>query len=182
MSDPTRALSDDEVRQISLIIESLDRSTLDFLQLEFGDVKLMIGKGAPPPTAIATPDAPTTAAPQTAAAPLTSAAAPSTSAAAFVPPLPAPAKKDEAAQKDTVAITAPMLGRFYAQPEPGAPPFVSVGSEVAEETTVAIIEVMKMFNAIPAGLRGVITEICVQDAQFVEYGQTLFRVRPPIAP
>ena len=55
------------------------------------------------------------------------------------------------------------------------------GHCLTEGTTVAIIEVMKMFNAIPAGLRGVITEICVQDAQFVEYGQTLFRVRPPEA-
>jgi acetyl-CoA carboxylase biotin carboxyl carrier protein len=179
MSDPFRALSDDEVRQIGLIIESLDRSTFDFLQLEFGDVKLMIGKGYPPPAAIAALGI-STAVPN--APPQTAAPASLVSVVADAPASPAPAAKDEAVQKDTVAITAPVLGRFYAQPEPGAPPFVSVGSEVTADTTVAIIEVMKMFNAVPAGLRGVITEICVQDAQFVEYGQVLFRVRPPKTP
>jgi acetyl-CoA carboxylase biotin carboxyl carrier protein len=171
MSDPTRVLSDDEVRQISLLIESLDRSTLDFLQLEFGDVKLMIGKGSPPPMAMASPSASAAAAPQTIPEP----PAP---VAAATHPLAPPATTGEADQKDTVAITAPMLGRFYGQPEPGAPPFVSVGSEVTEQTTVAIIEVMKTFNAIPAGLCGVITEICAKDTQFVEFGQVLFRVRP----
>jgi acetyl-CoA carboxylase biotin carboxyl carrier protein len=175
MADPVRVLSDDEVRQISLIIESLDRSTLDFLQLEFGDVRLMIGKGSPPPAAVAVP-APSAAAPI--APPQTGSQASPAPAATDAPPPPVASKTDERVEDDTVAITAPMLGRFYGQPEPGAAPFVSVGSEVTEDTTVAIIEVMKMFNAIPAGLCGTITAICVQDSQFVEYGQVLFRVRP----
>jgi acetyl-CoA carboxylase biotin carboxyl carrier protein len=165
MGDPIRVLSDAEVRQISLIIESLDRSTLDFLQLEFGDVKLMIGKGLPPAA---------NAAPSAAASLQTPASAPIDAA-----PSPAATMTREApGDEDTVAITAPMLGRFYRQPEPGAPPLVQVGSEVVEDTTIAIIEVMKMFNAIPAGVRGIITAICVENAQFVEYGQVLFRVRP----
>jgi acetyl-CoA carboxylase biotin carboxyl carrier protein len=83
-----------------------------------------------------------------------------------------------AAREGTVEIVAPLLGRFYAQPEPGAPPFVTVGAAVTEETTVGLIEVMKTFHAVPAGVNGVVTEICVQDAQFIEYGQVLFRVRP----
>jgi acetyl-CoA carboxylase biotin carboxyl carrier protein len=174
MADPVRVLSDDEVRQISLIIESLDRSTLDFLQLEFGDVKLMIGKGAPPPAVVAAPG-PSAAAPV--ASPQTASPVSPASAGSEAQPKPAAVATD-AAENDTIAITAPMLGRFYGQPEPGAPPFVSVGSEVTEDTTVAIIEVMKMFNAIPAGLSGTITAICVQDSQFVEYGQELFRIRP----
>lgn len=77
-----------------------------------------------------------------------------------------------------VPIVAPLLGRFFAQPEPGAPPFVSVGAEVTADTTVGLIEVMKTFNAVPAGVNGTIVETCVQDAQLVEYGQVLFRVRP----
>jgi acetyl-CoA carboxylase biotin carboxyl carrier protein len=174
MSDPLRALSDEEVRQISLIIESLDRSTLDFLQLEFGDVKLMIGKGVPPSADFGAPGVSTTVlvAPVQPAVPAPPAAAGAVAPASTV-------ASARGADEDTVAITAPLLGRFYAQPEPGAPPFVSVGSEVTEDTTVAIIEVMKMFNAVPAGVRGVIAEICVQDSQYVEYGQVLFRVRPP---
>lgn len=174
MSDPVRVLSDDEVRQIKLIMESLDRSTLDFLQLEFGDVKLMMGKGAPPTVGTAMPasTAPLaepvqTAVPQPRDPSTLDTARPSGDAA-----------KGEDSQKNTVAITAPMIGRFYAQPEPGAAPFVTVGSEVKEDTTVAILEVMKMFNAVQAGMRGVVTQICVEDAQFVEFGQVLFRVRP----
>ncbi|MBI3062635.1 MAG: hypothetical protein HYY83_11740, partial [Deltaproteobacteria bacterium] len=62
--------------------------------------------------------------------------------------------------------------------EPGAPAFVTVGDKVAEDTTVAIIEVMKVFNAVKSGVRGVIAEICVQGGEFVEYGQTLFLVKP----
>ena len=67
---------------------------------------------------------------------------------------------------------------FYARPEPGAPPFVVIGAEVKKDTTVCLIEVMKTFNAMNAGVNGVITEICAEDAQLVEYGQVLFRVRP----
>ena len=79
---------------------------------------------------------------------------------------------------DGLDVVAPLRGRFYARPEPGAPPFVSVGSEVTEDTTVGLIEVMKTFNAVRAGIGGVVTEICVQDAQLVEYGEVLFHVRP----
>ena len=55
---------------------------------------------------------------------------------------------------------------------------VSLGAEVKEDTTVCLIEVMKTFNAMTAGVKGVITEICAENAQLVEYGQVLFRVRP----
>ncbi len=175
MTDAFRLLTDDEVRQIGLIIESLDRSTFDFLQLEFGDIKLTIGKGQPPPAVGAAPQvlvAPPVAAPQTA-----STASPS-------PPVVPPAAvvdkggKNKAGQADGKDIVAPLLGRFYTQSEPGAPPFVSVGSEVTQDTTVGLIEVMKTFNAVSAGISGVVTEVCVQDAQLVEYGDVLFRVRP----
>ena len=77
-----------------------------------------------------------------------------------------------------VAIKAPMVGVFYSRPEPGAEPFVSVGSEVDEKTTVGIFEVMKVFSTIASGIKGIITKILVEDAQFVEYGQPLFLVRP----
>jgi multidrug efflux pump subunit AcrA (membrane-fusion protein) len=64
------------------------------------------------------------------------------------------------------------------QPEPGAAPFVTPGSKVGPETTVGLVEAMKMFNAVHAGTTGTIAEVCVQDATIVEYGQVLFRVRP----
>ena len=76
-----------------------------------------------------------------------------------------------------MTIDSPMLGTFYAAPDPGAKPFVEVGTEVAPDTIVCIIEVMKMMNSIPAGVAGTIVDVCSENAQLVEYGETLFRVR-----
>jgi acetyl-CoA carboxylase biotin carboxyl carrier protein len=77
-----------------------------------------------------------------------------------------------------VTIDAPMLGTFYRAEGPGRAPFVEVGSEVEPDTTVGIIEVMKMMNSVPAGVAGTIVEICRENAELVEFGQPLFRVRP----
>jgi acetyl-CoA carboxylase biotin carboxyl carrier protein len=76
------------------------------------------------------------------------------------------------------AITAPMLGVFYRAPAPGATPFVDVGARVDEGTVVGLIEVMKMMNAVPAGVAGTIVEVCAENAAVVEYGAPLFRVEP----
>jgi acetyl-CoA carboxylase biotin carboxyl carrier protein len=74
------------------------------------------------------------------------------------------------------AITAPMLGTFYRAGAPGETPFVDVGDEVRPDTVVCLIEVMKMMNAIPAGVSGTITEVCAENAALVEFGAPLFRV------
>lgn len=75
-------------------------------------------------------------------------------------------------------IVAPMLGVFYRAPAPGATPFVDVGARVEETTVVCLIEVMKMMNAVPAGVAGTIVEVCATNAEAVEYGAPLFRVEP----
>ena len=77
-----------------------------------------------------------------------------------------------------VAVTAPMVGTFYRSPSPSAPPFVEVGSEVDAETQVCILEVMKLMSSVAAGVRGVVAEVCVEDAAPVQFGDVLFRVRP----
>jgi len=170
-------LSEDEVQQISRLIETLNASTFDYLQLELGALKLTVAKGnaamalptaapavaapAPAPTPAAPPPAPSVASP----APAGTASAPAAAAAS-------------AAGSGLVDIVSPMIGRFYSQPEPGAAPFVTPGSKVGPETTVGLVEAMKMFNAVHAGTTGTIAEVCVQDATIVEYGQVLFRVRP----
>ena len=74
------------------------------------------------------------------------------------------------------AIPAPMLGTFYRASAPGEQPFVDVGSKVDADTVVCLIEVMKMMNAIPAGVSGRITEVCAENAQLVEFGAPLFRI------
>ncbi len=81
-------------------------------------------------------------------------------------------------QDGLTAIKAPTLGIFYRSPKPGAPPFVDVGSLVVETDTVCLIEVMKLFNAVKAGVRGRVAKICAENTQMVEYHQTLFLVEP----
>jgi acetyl-CoA carboxylase biotin carboxyl carrier protein len=78
----------------------------------------------------------------------------------------------------TRPIVAPMLGTFYRAPAPGATPFVDVGTRVEPETVVCLIEVMKMMNAVPAGVSGTIVEVCAENAAVVEYGAPLFKVEP----
>ena len=181
MNDPFSPLSDDEVRQIAQLVETLENSDFDFLQVEVGDLKLTLGKGdAPPPAAGApqNPAAPAPAAPNLAPAPAP-AAAPAAAQAPAAAPTPAPASADaDPAEDGSIAIASPLLGRFYAQSEPGADPFIKVGAKVGPESTVALIEVMKLFTTVPAGLSGTITEICVANEEIVEYGQVLFRVKP----
>jgi acetyl-CoA carboxylase biotin carboxyl carrier protein len=173
------SLSDDEIRQVIALVETLEKSSFDLLQVEVGDLKITLGTGHVPPTAGAAPNI-TTASPVAVAPP--PAAVPAAPAAVISTPTGTPSAPQRAADEDaepgTVAIAAPLLGRFYAQPEPGAPPFVVAGYEVTESTTVGLIEVMKTFNAVSAGVSGVVTEICVRDAQLVEYGQVLLRIRP----
>ena len=75
-------------------------------------------------------------------------------------------------------VRAPMVGTFYCSPEPGAAPFVAPGSRVEPDTTVGIIEVMKLMNSIPAGCAGVVTHVLVNNAEPVEYGQPLLAIDP----
>jgi biotin carboxyl carrier protein len=75
-----------------------------------------------------------------------------------------------------VTIESPMLGTFYRAEAPGQPSFVEVGSRVESDTTVCIIEVMKMMNSVPAGVAGTVAEICAENGELVEYGAPLFKV------
>ena len=155
-------LSEDDVLHI---LKLIDESQFDYFQLEVGDLKITVSKGEPIPI---------TAAPQVAAA-----AAPAPKPAPAAVPAPKPeTPKAAAIPAGMVPITAPILGTFYVAPEPGAPPFVKVGDTITEDTTVGLIEVMKVFNSVRSGVKGVVTEMVAQNGQFVEHGQTLFLVMP----
>ena len=71
-----------------------------------------------------------------------------------------------------------MVGTFYKAPEPGAEAYVKVGTRVASGQVVCIIEAMKIMNEIESEVQGVVREVCVENAQPVEFGQVLFRVDP----
>ncbi|OUM95120.1 MAG: acetyl-CoA carboxylase, biotin carboxyl carrier protein [Firmicutes bacterium ZCTH02-B6] len=92
------------------------------------------------------------------------------------PAAPAPAAESKAPAKDDrfVQITAPMVGTFYRAPAPDAEPYVKVGDIVEVGQTLCIIEAMKLMNEIESEVRGRVTEILVENAQPVEYGQPLF--------
>ena len=149
-------LTEDDVLHI---LKLIDESKFDYFQLEVGELKITVSKGDPIPIAAA-PAAGLVAAPKPAAPP------------------PAPAAKPATIPAGHVAVTAPLLGTFYVAPEPGAPPFVRVGQQVTEDTTCGLIEVMKVFNSVRAGVNGTIAEVVAQNGAFVEFGQTLFIVKP----
>jgi acetyl-CoA carboxylase biotin carboxyl carrier protein len=90
--------------------------------------------------------------------------------------LPKQAMEQSALHEGLIPIPAPMLGTFYRTPKPGAPPYVEVGSMVNEEDPVCIIEVMKLFNTVKAGVRGRIVQVCAEQGQMVEFQQTLFLI------
>lgn len=100
-------------------------------------------------------------------------------AAAAAPTASAPAAPAQAAQPaGTVAIKSPMVGTFYRAANPEAAPYVEEGDAVNKDTTVCMIEAMKVFNEIKAEVEGTIAAILVENGQSVEYGQPLFLVKP----
>lgn len=167
MSKSFDSLSDIEIARINKLVEILDKSGFDHLTIELGDFKLTVGTGnmnveqpmAAPPVHLN--EATRTVVPDVASAPA------------------APGVKPASTSKEgLVEVTAPTMGRFYSRPEPGVPPFVTAGTTVEPDATVGLIEVMKLFNSVSAGIAGTIEEICVEDAELVEYGQVLMRIRP----
>ena len=157
-------LSEDDVLQI---LKLIDESHFDYFQLEVGDLKITVSKGDPIPLAVTQQPAVATA----------------STVAAKTAPAVAPIAKPEAPQAAPIPpgmapITAPILGTFYVAPEPGAPPFVKLGDTITEDTTVGLIEVMKVFNSVRATVKGTIVEVVAQNGSFVEFGQPLFIVKP----
>jgi acetyl-CoA carboxylase biotin carboxyl carrier protein len=145
-------LTDDDVREILRIV---DESDVEELQIQTEGFSLHVSRGAP----IAPSPAPPPAA---------------------IAPTPAPAAEPSTppADEDTVLVPSPMLGTFYRAEAPGATPFVEVGSTIGPDSTVCIIEVMKMMNSVAAGVSGTVVEVCAENGTLVEYGEPLLRVRP----
>jgi acetyl-CoA carboxylase biotin carboxyl carrier protein len=155
-------LTPDDVRDI---VRALDSSDLDELHLELGELTLTVRReGAVGWSAEQqlrrTPvlvDTGVDTGPESGAAP-------------------------ERAEADTpdglVAVRPPLLGTFYRAPQPGADPFVEVGSQVTEETVVGIVETMKMMTPVPAGVRGTVVEFRAGNGEFVEADAALLLVDP----
>lgn len=97
--------------------------------------------------------------------------------AAQTEPVVEEAAADEAEEKELIEITAPMVGTFYSAAEPGAEPFVKVGSKIDADSVICILEAMKLFTEVEADVSGEIVEILAKDGDLVEFGQPLFSVK-----
>lgn len=155
------------------LIEAVDGSGIDSLEISRGGTRIRIAK-TPPPAPVSAAAAPARPAVEY-AVPAAPATAPSAApAAAPSGGAPAPA----AAASNLVEIKSPMVGTFYRSPAPEAPSYVEVGTRVGKGQTLCILEAMKLMNELESDYSGVIREIAVENAEPVEYGQVLFRIEP----
>lgn len=141
-----------ETKNITKIIELMEKSDLSEFEIEQEGLKLRICRGYKGAT-------PVISAPQT-----------------NMPAATAPAQSAEADDANAIYIKSPMVGTFYKSPSPESPAFVNVGDKVSSSSVVCILEAMKVMNEIHAELEGTITEILVENGQTIEYGQPLFKV------
>lgn len=156
-NDPPGA-DDSQVRRIRQLVRLMRRFDLTAIDLDDTQTRIRLRRRGAEVVAVPTTVAvPAAAAPMIAAAP-TAAPQPPSAPRAF--------------------IESPMVGTFYLSPTPDAPPFVQIGQAVRQDSTVCIIEAMKVFTDIPAGISGTIVEVLTKNGQPVEFGQPLFRIEP----
>ncbi len=147
-----------EVRKIRHLVRMMHKYDLTAIDLTAGDSRIRLRRrGAELASAVSPPTHPLAPAMQA-----------TTPTAAPAPP----------AAPTGLFIKSPMVGTYFASSSPEATPYVAVGSAVRPESTVCVIEAMKVFTDIPAGLAGTVAEILVKNGQAVEFGQPLFRVTP----
>lgn len=168
-----RSFTEEDVQNIVRIVGALESSPFDHLEIELGELKLVLGKGDSLPAARTTGTASTAPVANSLATDPVPASSPAPMVASAPSVQPAPA----ANRPGLLDIVAPTIGKFYSRPEPGEPPFVSVGQTIEKGQTVALLEVMKLFNAVAAEHAGTVVEICVSEGDFVEHGQVLYRVQ-----
>jgi acetyl-CoA carboxylase biotin carboxyl carrier protein len=156
---------------IERLIEVFDASGVDALEIERSGTRVKLSK-TPPASATPVLVAPEAIAPRASSAP----SSPPQAAEAAVPR--AGERTPVASSRELVEVTSPMVGTFYGAPAPDAPAYVRVGTRVSLGDTLCIIEAMKLMNELLCEVSGTITEVAVENAQPVEYGQVLFRIDP----
>lgn len=163
-------LSRDDVFKIIKLVEE---SGYDEVRLEIGDFKLCVQKhGAGGQRVVEF-----SGTGETGRGPAVDAPRPVPTTAMAASPAPA-SRAEEPFPEGAVVVRAPMLGTFYRAPAPGERPFVEVGSKVAPDDTLCLVEVMKLFNSIKAGVAGRVVGILAENATMVEHGQPLMVIVP----
>jgi acetyl-CoA carboxylase biotin carboxyl carrier protein len=164
-----------DLRYIKKLIEMLDGSTVDSVEISSDKgMKLRVSKSPQGRGTIqmATPMSMQAVLPQQSPAQAT----PAEPMAAI--PEPVAAAPVEPKRPTYLEVKSPMVGTFYAAPEPGARPYASVGARVAKGQVLCVIEAMKIMNEIESEFSGVVREVLVENAHPVEYGQVLYRIDP----
>jgi acetyl-CoA carboxylase biotin carboxyl carrier protein len=163
-------------KEIKELIDFLIEKDIAEFELERGDVKLRVKRGGQTAVLASIPT------PVVAAAPAfqPAAATPATPAPAAVPAATAAVSAAAPAEDDSSwqIVRSPIVGTFYESPSPGAPAFVKTGDSVAVGQVICIVEAMKLMNEIESDYAGVIVKSYVSNGQPVEYGQSLFAIRP----
>ena len=152
-----------DVRKVRKFIELMNEHDLSEIDLRQGDQRIRLRRGPETVTVAATPPMPR----RRTDCPATHGRQPVARKA-----------RDRGRRRQRSLIRSPMVGTFYTAANPDSPPFVKVGDQVGPETTVCIVEAMKVFNEIPAECSGQIVAVLAQNGDAVEFGQPLFRVEP----
>ena len=159
-------------KELKDLIDFLVEKDITEFELERGDVKVRVKRGTEPVVIPAPAVQLHTAAPISAVAPQPTSAPATTTATAPAPPA-------EAAEEAGLHIVkSPIVGTYYEAPSPGSPPFIKVGDEVAAGQVLCIVEAMKLMNEIESDVAGEVVKILVTNNQPIEYGQSLFAIRP----
>ncbi|MET4562398.1 acetyl-CoA carboxylase biotin carboxyl carrier protein [Lysinibacillus parviboronicapiens] len=161
-----------KIQEIREIIKLVDSSSIDEFVYEVDGAKVKLKKNGVVVTETVAPKKEVAAPVVQQTAPAATQAAPATPAKVEEAPV-APTNNDSSLHK----IVSPMVGTFYAAPNPESPAYVQVGDKVGDEAIVCIVEAMKLFNEIEAEVKGEIVEVLVKDGELVEYGQPLFLVK-----
>lgn len=143
-----------EMDQLVRLIDLMKEHDLVEVDLEQGDQKIRLARGTAAPAAMPT------------------------AAAAAPAPVASEPEVQEAAAEDAniVTICSPMVGTFYSKPNPESEPFVKIGDSVDVDTTICIVEAMKVFNEIPAEVRGKVVAVLADNEEPVDHGRPLFKV------
>ncbi len=154
-----------DLKDIKAIIDLMKKNSISEFELERQDFKIRLKRGLNGgPVPVQYEDASGAVV-----------APPSVGVLSNVAPAALPAPPGTAGELE---IKSPMIGTFYRAPSPESAPYIEIGSDVGPETVVCIIEAMKVMNEIKAEVKGVVTQILVENAKPVEFGQPLFKIRP----
>jgi acetyl-CoA carboxylase biotin carboxyl carrier protein len=159
-------------KELKELIDFLVEKDITEFELERGDLKVRVKRGSEP---IVVPVAAPAAAPV-----LSGPAAVSVAAAPSATPQAAPvtAPAEPAEEAGLHVVKSPIVGTYYESPSPGSPPFIKVGDTVSAGQVLCIVEAMKLMNEIESDVAGEVVKILVTNNQPIEYGQSLFAIRP----